>query len=154
LGKARTLKTDFVGVREFNMEEMFKEFASHLALGVEVVAVLVIAYGAVEAVLALIFRQRRDPVHPFAPKKQIWLKFGVWLLLGLEFELAADIVRTAIAPTWHDIGQLASIALIRTFLNYFLEKDIEKYAEEGVPENGAESQNARAVPDYQPIKKP
>jgi uncharacterized membrane protein len=50
----------------------------------------------------------------------------VWLLLGLEFELAADIVRSAIAPTWTDIGQLASIAAIRTFLNYFLESDIEK----------------------------
>jgi uncharacterized membrane protein len=54
------------------------------------------------------------------------MRFGVWLLLGLEFELAADIVRTAIAPTWNDIGQLASIAVIRTFLNFFLASDIEK----------------------------
>jgi uncharacterized membrane protein len=52
----------------------------------------------------------------------------VWLLLSLEFELGADIIRTAISPTWEQIGQLASIAVIRTFLNYFLEKDIEKYA--------------------------
>jgi uncharacterized membrane protein len=50
-------------------------------------------------------------------------------LLGLEFELAADIVRTAIAPTWNEIGQLAAIALIRTFLNFFLEKDLEEYEE-------------------------
>ena len=47
---------------------------------------------------------------------------GVWLLLGLEFELAADIVRSVISPTWVEIGQLAAIAVIRTFLNYFLEK--------------------------------
>jgi uncharacterized membrane protein len=40
--------------------------------------------------------------------------------------LAADIIRTAIAPTWADIGQLAAIAALRTFLNYFLDKDIEK----------------------------
>jgi uncharacterized membrane protein len=60
-------------------------------------------------------------------RKEIWVRFGVWLLLGLEFELAADIVRTAIAPNWNDIGQLAAIAAIRTFLNYFLEKDIDKY---------------------------
>jgi uncharacterized membrane protein len=53
----------------------------------------------------------------------------VWLLLGLEFELAADIVRSVITPTWTDIGQLAAIAIIRTFLNYFLEKDVEKFAE-------------------------
>ena len=47
-----------------------------------------------------------------------------WLLLGLEFMLAADIVRSAIAPDWNDIGQLAAIAVIRTFLNYFLERDL------------------------------
>ena len=60
----------------------------------------------------------------------IWLRFGVWLLLGLEFELAADIVRTAISPSWTEIGQLGAIALIRTFLNYFLERDVEHYGEE------------------------
>ena len=49
----------------------------------------------------------------------------MWLLLGLEFLLASDIIRTAIAPTWTDIGQLAAVAVIRTFLNYFLTKDIE-----------------------------
>jgi uncharacterized membrane protein len=53
----------------------------------------------------------------------------MWLILGLEFMLAADIVRRAISPAWQQIGQLAAIAVIRTFLNYFLEKDIEKYAE-------------------------
>jgi uncharacterized membrane protein len=52
------------------------------------------------------------------------------LLLGLEFELAADIVRSAISPSWTEIGQLGAIALIRTFLNYFLERDVEQYAEE------------------------
>jgi len=44
--------------------------------------------------------------------------------------LAADIVRTAISQSWTDIGQLGAIAVIRTFLNYFLEKDVERYAEE------------------------
>ena len=48
-----------------------------------------------------------------------------WLLLGLEFMLAADIVRTAISPTWSELGQLALIAVVRTFLNYFLERDLE-----------------------------
>jgi uncharacterized membrane protein len=52
-------------------------------------------------------------------------------LLGLEFELAADIVRTVVTPTWSDIGQLAAIGLIRTFLNYFLEKDLERCGEAG-----------------------
>jgi uncharacterized membrane protein len=58
------------------------------------------------------------------------VQFGVWLLLGLEFELAADIIRITISPTWVDIGQLASIG-IRTFLDYFLEADIEKLRKRG-----------------------
>lgn len=53
----------------------------------------------------------------------------MWLILGLEFELAADIVRSAISPSWSDIGQLGAIAAIRTVLNYFLEKDIKEFEE-------------------------
>ena len=116
------------------MEELFKEYAGYLALGIEIIAVLVVAYGAVEALISLVLRRAKtDTRHPFAAKKGVWMGFGVWLLLGLEFMLAADIVRSAIAPTWQQIGQLASIAVIRTFLNFFLERDVEKAAE---PEGG------------------
>jgi uncharacterized membrane protein len=57
----------------------------------------------------------------------IWLRFATWILLALEFALAADIVRTAVAPTWEDITKLAVIATIRTMLNYFLAKDIASF---------------------------
>jgi uncharacterized membrane protein len=108
------------------MEELFKRFASLIALGVEGAAALIIAAGAVEA-LAAIVRSFLLSQPASGTRKRIWLRFGVWLLLGLEFELAADVVRTAIAPTWAQIGQLGAIAVIRTFLNFFLEKDLEKY---------------------------
>jgi|SRR5262245_56115490 len=114
------------------MEVFFKEVASVIALGLEMIAILLIAAGGVEALYGTV-----KVVIQGGPgvrrKKEVWLRFGVWLLLGLEFELAADIIRTAIAPTWVDIGQLGGIAAIRTFLNYFLEKDLEKYGE-GAPE--------------------
>ncbi|HXC96852.1 MAG TPA: DUF1622 domain-containing protein [Edaphobacter sp.] len=107
------------------MEELFKSVASTTALIVEAAAALIIAYGAVQALfgstVAVVGK------HTVGKRKEVWLSFGMWLLLGLEFELAADIIRTAIAPTWTDIGQLGAIAVIRTFLNYFLEKDLEKY---------------------------
>jgi uncharacterized membrane protein len=121
-------------------EEILKELAGWIALGVEVVSVLVIAWGALDALIGL-FQARPDPIRPFRPKKQVWLRFGVWLLLGLEFELAADIVRTVIAPTWVELGQLAAIAVIRTFLNYFLERDVEKIAEPA-PSEAAPSEAA------------
>ena len=59
----------------------------------------------------------------------MFVGFGVWLLLGLQFALAADIVGSLISPSWNDIGQLAAIAVIRTFLNYFLEKDLNDAAD-------------------------
>jgi uncharacterized membrane protein len=110
------------------MEVLFKQVAGFVALGVEAAAVVIIAFGAGEA-LARTIRVFFKGGSRTGLRKEVWLRFGVWLLLGLEFELAADIVRTAISPSWNDIGQLASIGAIRTFLNYFLEADLDKYGE-------------------------
>jgi uncharacterized membrane protein len=86
--------------------------------------VLVIAVGGAQAAYAslapLVLGRATHGVRRLA-----WLGLARWLLLGLEFMLAADIVRTVIAPSWSDIGQLAAIAVIRTFLNFFLERDLE-----------------------------
>jgi uncharacterized membrane protein len=113
------------------MEETLRTLSDYLALGVETVAVLVVAIGAVEASVELV----RIIVRPGAThgeRKALWRRFGVWLLLALEFELAADIVRSVISPTWQDIGTLGAIAVIRTFLNYFLEQDLEHHETEPV----------------------
>lgn len=109
------------------MEELLKVTANHVALAVETVAVLIVAIGAVNAIfqiLSALVRGARQP-HWGRP---IWITFGGWLLGALQFALAADIVRSAIAPTWEQIGQLAAIAAIRTFLSYFLEKDLVEMA--------------------------
>jgi len=106
------------------MEEVIHILCGYSALAVEAVAALIITCGTIEAIVrlapSLIGRGQ------LGRRREVWRRLGVWLLLGLEFELAGDIIRTAIAPTWTDIGQLAAIAAIRTFLNYFLEMDIEK----------------------------
>jgi len=73
------------------------------------------------------FTRSRALVAPLA----VFRVFAGWLVLALEFLLAADILRTAISPTWNDIGQLAAIAAIRTVLNYFLEIDLDKYESSG-----------------------
>lgn len=56
--------------------------------------------------------------------REVWLRYGRWLVAGLTFPLAADIVGTSIAPTWQEAGKLGAIAVIRTFLNFFLERDL------------------------------
>ncbi|MBD2654683.1 MULTISPECIES: DUF1622 domain-containing protein [Synechocystis] len=53
------------------------------------------------------------------------LQFGLWLALALEFQLGADILSTTIAPTLESLSKLGLIAVIRTFLNYFLGKELE-----------------------------
>ena len=58
--------------------------------------------------------------------RQIWLHYAAWILLALEFALAADIIRTIVGPNWDEIGQLGAIALIRIALSYFLGRDIEE----------------------------
>ena len=110
------------------MEQLFKTAAGYLALGIEGAAVLLIVFGAAEALLH-IFRPQFKRESSLGVRLQAWRRFAVWLILGLEFELGADVIRTAISPTWTDIGQLGAIAAIRTVLNYFLEKDLAEYSE-------------------------
>ena len=104
-----------------SVQAAVEQLAGVASLALEATAILVILYGAGEAVLDIIGVTRgRSAIT----RRAIWLHFARWLLIGLEFALAADIVATTVAPTWEDLGQLAAIAGIRTFLNVFLERDI------------------------------
>jgi uncharacterized membrane protein len=110
------------------MEEFFKIFAESVALGLEATSILVVAVGGLEAAYLSLWPLLRGRIT-HVQRREAWLSMARWLLLGLEFMLAADIVRTVISPDWQDIGQLAAIAVIRTFLNYFLERDLEAASE-------------------------
>lgn len=111
-------------VCQADVRDSFQQIAAGIALGVEAAAALLIAVGAIEA-LVLAVRAIFDRRTP-GLRKTARLQLGTWLLLALEFSLAADIVKSAISPTWTAIGQLGAIAVIRTFLNYFLERDVER----------------------------
>ncbi len=118
------------------MLDIFKTISLYLAAGVEAAAAIIIGIAAVEAtVRALLIFVRGDRAHDASgavvmsdEKEAVRLRLGRWLAVALEFELAADILRTAIAPTWNEIGQLAAIAVLRTGLNYFLQQEIDKAA--------------------------
>ena len=87
---------------------------------------LVVTFGATQALVLVVSAVWQGIAGP-QRGREIWLRFATWILLALEFALAADLVRTAVAPSWNDIGQLAVIATIRTMLNYFLAKDIAAF---------------------------
>jgi uncharacterized membrane protein len=102
-----------------------------LRLGLEGVGALVILAGAVRGVLGLVGRMSGEKEGQFEPVR---LTLARYLSLALEFQLAADVLSTSIAPSWDQIGKLAAIAVIRTGLNYFL--GLEVKAESGAPPPG------------------
>ncbi len=90
---------------------------------IDTMALALILFGTLQAfvrVAGLVIRRDGQGVD----RRETWLTYARWLVAGLTFQLAADIIESAVAPTWESIGKLAAIAAIRTFLNYFLERDL------------------------------
>jgi uncharacterized membrane protein len=90
---------------------------------VEAVGAAIILFGVVQAFLIYAATELR--LRP-VPCEDLRVRLGRFLALGLEFQLGADILSTAVSPTFDDLGKLAAIAAIRTALNYFLAKELEK----------------------------
>lgn len=98
-----------------------------LRLAIEITGACCVAVGFVAALWALVAAHLRGEPRTFTP---IRLAFSRYLSLALEFQLAADILSTAIAPTLQELGQLAATAAIRTGLNYFLSLEMRQEAAE------------------------
>jgi len=107
------------------IQSFFEAAAAAIALALEGVATLVVAVGSVQALIGLVRGMASDTAGKWM--RAVWLHYASWIVLALEFALAADIVRTAISPSWNDIGKLGVIATIRTALNYFLKGDLEDF---------------------------
>nr|KEP24299.1 membrane protein [Georgenia sp. SUBG003] len=108
-------------------EELLRQGVDWLVRLVEAAGAVVIGIGAMTAfVLFLVAIVRRD-TSGFV---RVRLLLGRFLALGLEFQLASDVLTTAVAPTFQEIGKLAAIAAIRTALNYFLAREIKEEREE------------------------
>jgi uncharacterized membrane protein len=89
---------------------------------IDVIALAVIVFGTVQALVGGIGMM----LHPASGhmRREVWLRYARWLIAGLTFQLAADIIETAITTDWEAIARVGAIAVIRTFLNYFLERDL------------------------------
>ncbi|GAA6621683.1 DUF1622 domain-containing protein [Scytonema sp. NUACC26] len=116
------------------LEIWLKVIVGYLAAGTEIAAAIVIG-GAVlrgiAAYLRLLFSRSKQ--H-FDATEGVRLQLGRVLALGLEFTVASDILRTAVAPTRQDILNLGAIVLLRTLLNYFLEREIQQGEQRHSPE--------------------
>ena len=103
-----------------------------LKLGIETVGATIIALGILSAGWLLVKAIARRETADFTA---IRLTLARYLALALEFQLGADILSTAIAPSWEQIGKLGAIAIIRTALNYFLSREMREERHEATPES-------------------
>ena len=73
-------------------------------------------------VLYLISVFKNRPRQPISLR----IRLGQSMVMGLEFQVAADILKTALSPQWNDVLLLAALIGLRTLLNYLMEYEIEK----------------------------
>ncbi|MBB4914396.1 DUF1622 domain-containing protein [Streptosporangium saharense] len=104
-------------------EETLEEVVNLLVRLVEAMGAIVIFAGAATAFVRFVVAALRGNGDGFVTVR---LFLGRFLALGLEFQLAGDVLRTAVSPSFAQIGQLAAIATIRTALNFFLSREIER----------------------------
>jgi uncharacterized membrane protein len=102
------------------LEETVRVVTLSLGSVVEGIAAIVIATGVLKGVISYV----RSLVFVKLNNSDVRVELGKILAVSLEFLLAADILRTAVSPTWADIGKLASIAILRTLLNFFLDREL------------------------------
>ena len=105
------------------MEEWLRLATKDTVIIIDAMALVVVAFGTAEAFFNGLLAVFPTPAAK-RRRHEAWLHYGRWLVAGLTFQLAADIIGTSIAPSWQEVGQLGAIAVIRTFLSYFLERDL------------------------------
>ena len=91
---------------------------------IDALALVIIVVGTVEAFFSGLRAMLGSPSGH--ERREVWLRYARWLVAGLTFQLAADIAETSITTDWTAIGRIAAVAVIRTFLNYFLDRDLEE----------------------------
>jgi len=109
------------------MKEWFTIASEYAILMIDLLALVLIVIAALEAFIKSI-RAAISPLNGHE-RRDIWLRFARWLVAALTFQLAADIIESAITTSWEAVARLGAIAVFRTFLNYFLERDVAEARE-------------------------
>ena len=105
-------------------DSLLLQTAFYLKTTIECIALLILASGIIKTIIKLLAVRKR--INRPKALCSVRLDLGLSLVLSLEFLLAADIAGTSISPSWNALGKLAAISGIRTFLNYFLQKEIKE----------------------------
>ncbi|CAN5726792.1 hypothetical protein BH10BAC3_BH10BAC3_05390 [soil metagenome] len=121
------------------MEEIAKQVTLFVSHVVEIISATVIGLAVIKVMIQYFF-SRESFTDPLLWKGQerpeaIRIRFGSSVAVALELLLGADVLATAVAPTWEAIGKLAAIAVLRTALNYFLERELHQMHVAGSEKN-------------------
>ena len=108
---------------KYSMEEIAKQITINVSHAVEILAAVIVGMAVIKTVYNyfLLLKSPRLKIS----KENIRVEFGSSVAVSLELLLGADVLATAVAPSWDDIGKLAAIAVLRTALNYFLERELQ-----------------------------
>lgn len=104
------------------MEEIARTITINISHSLEIISALVIGSALIKLVIGYSVSLWSEKSISTADESR--LRFGSSVAVALEILLGADVLATAVAPSWDDIGKLAAIAVLRTALNYFLEKEL------------------------------
>jgi len=105
------------------MKESLTFITENVVVIINAIALVIIIIGTIEASVWCA-RAIFSPSTAGHQLREAYLQYARWLVAALTFQIAADIIETSIAPSWEEIGRLGAIAVIRTFLNFFLERDL------------------------------
>src|SRR5216117_1309908 len=103
------------------MEEIAKQITISVSHAVEILAAVIIGIAVIKTLLNYFSLLKYSKIS----KEEIRVQFGGSVAVSLELLLGADVLATAVAPSWDDIGKLAAIAVLRTALNYFFGKELK-----------------------------
>jgi uncharacterized membrane protein len=107
------------------MHEWFVTITDGAVLVIDIMVLVIIATGTIQAFVQGL-QVMLLPSATGHERRNVWLHYARWLVAGLTFQLAADILATSIAPSWDELVRLAIVAAIRTLLNFFLERDLSE----------------------------
>lgn len=99
-----------------------------LSQGIGLIGVAVITWGVLKATIATVRVEFKSLRRLHLPASRLLLRqqLGTSLLVGLEFLIAADVIRTVLQPTLQEIAVLGGIVAVRTVIGYFLHKEMSE----------------------------
>ncbi len=120
---------------------MLIHFLDLLAIIMSVISLLIVTYGALIAMVLFLINECKRFSGKYSANniRRLRSVFGTYLLLGLEFLIASDILKTVLEPTFQELIILAGVVVIRTILSVFLNKELKELQEQDKEATGSTS---------------